>query len=131
MGCRILRQMQLAPHSPFLSAVFSDFSLAFAKYLEASRVDNQVGDMPLVGLPIGHFHCSDSFADKTAVRCAQRHIHQYEQRVELSLSGLQSEVENPLEHQEGADDLVSVKLAAAHDCRGDTSCSWPRHQLRR
>ncbi len=29
-----------------------------------------------------------------------------------SLSGPQSEVENPLEHQEGTDGLVSVKLAA-------------------
>ena len=32
----VYRQMQLAPDSPFLSAVFSDLPLAFPKYLEAS-----------------------------------------------------------------------------------------------
>lgn len=55
--------MQLAPHSPFLGAVFSDLPLAFTKYLQAGRVDNQVGDTPLGGLSIGHFHCASALAD--------------------------------------------------------------------
>ena len=50
---QIYRQMQLAPHSPLLGAMFSDLSLAFTKYLQTSRVDNQVSDTPLGGLPIG------------------------------------------------------------------------------
>ncbi len=49
VGCRVYRQMQLAPDSALLSAVLSDFPLALPKYLEASRVDNQVGDTPLWG----------------------------------------------------------------------------------
>ena len=60
---RVYRQMQLAPDSPRLSAVFSDLPLAFARYLEASRVDNQVGDTSLTGLPIGHCHLEGSLAD--------------------------------------------------------------------
>ena len=34
VGHRIYRQMQLAPDSPFLSAVFSDLPLAFTKHLQ-------------------------------------------------------------------------------------------------
>lgn len=30
----VYRQMQLAPHSPFLGAVFSDLPFAFPKYLQ-------------------------------------------------------------------------------------------------
>ncbi len=47
------------------------------------------------------------------VRCAQWHIHQLEQGIEYPLSHPRHEVENPLEHQEGTDGLVSVKQATA------------------
>ncbi len=52
VGHRVYRQMQLAPDSPLLRAVFSDLPLAFIKHLQASRVDNQVGDTSLGGLSI-------------------------------------------------------------------------------
>lgn len=34
VGHRVYRKMQLAPDSPFLSAVFSDLPLAFTKHLQ-------------------------------------------------------------------------------------------------
>ncbi|OSM54159.1 hypothetical protein WH06_00665 [Aeromonas salmonicida subsp. salmonicida] len=74
------RQIQLAPHLPLFGAVFP---FAFTKYLKTSRIDNHVGDIPLGGLPIGHFHRADSLADSySSVHTAQRHIHQLEQGVE-------------------------------------------------
>jgi len=64
-------------------------------------------------LPVDHCHRAGPLADTAIVRCAQRHIHHLEQGVEWSLSSPQSEAENPLEHQEGTDGLVSVKRATA------------------
>ena len=40
VGQRIYRQMQLAPDSPLLRAVFSDLPRAFPKYIEANRIYN-------------------------------------------------------------------------------------------
>ena len=54
VGHRVYRQMLSVPDSPFLGAVFSDFPLEFTNYLQACRVDNQVYDVPLGRLPIGH-----------------------------------------------------------------------------
>ncbi len=67
VGHRVYRQVQLAPDSPYLSAMFSDLPLAFTKHLQASQVDNQVGDLPLAGLPIGHCHRAGPFADTTVI----------------------------------------------------------------
>ena len=46
---RVHRQMRLAPDSPLFCHVFHDVPLSFTKYLQAGRVDNQVGDVPLIG----------------------------------------------------------------------------------
>ncbi len=77
---RVYRQMQLAPDSPFLGAVFSDF---------------------LWGLSISHRHRAGPLAYTTVIGGTKRHVHQLEQGVESSQAGPQSEVKNPLEHQEG------------------------------
>lgn len=45
--------MQLAPDTALFGAVFPDLPLAFPKYLEARRIDSQVGDTPFLWLPIG------------------------------------------------------------------------------
>ncbi len=82
VGHRVYRQMQLAPHSPLLGAVFSDLPLAFTKYLQARRIDNQVSDAPLRGLSISHRHRACSLADTALIGGTKRYVHQLEQGVE-------------------------------------------------
>lgn len=82
VGHQVYRQVQLALDSPLLLAVFSDLLIAFTKHLQASRVDNQVGDAPLAGLPIGHYHRAGPFADTTVIGGTKWYVHQLEQGVE-------------------------------------------------
>ncbi len=109
MGHRVYRQMRLASDPPLLSAVFSALPLAFTKHLQTRRVDNQVGDAPLAGLPIGcgtvcwHSYSQVCTTAHSSTRAGSRVVPGWPQ----------SEVENPLEHQGSTDGLVSVKQAAA------------------
>jgi len=50
VGHRVYCQIPLAPDSPFLGAVFSDFPLALAKHLQTCRADNLIG-VELVAIP--------------------------------------------------------------------------------
>lgn len=77
--------MQLAPDPTLLFAVLVYFPLAFTKYFQTGRADNQVGDLALGWLSVSHLEQVDTLADASGFERMLRYIYQHKQRVEQAL----------------------------------------------
>lgn len=93
MGCGIHRQVELAPHSSLLLAVFANFPFAFAIDLEAGGINDQVSHRALAGEAVLDVDGLGPLADTAVVRRQQRHRHQLEQRVNEAFQGSQRQLE--------------------------------------
>lgn len=108
VGHWVYRQMQLAPHSPLLLAVFTNFPFAFAIDFEAGGINDQVSHRALAGEAVIDVDGLGPLADTVVVRRLQRHRHQLEQRVNEAFQGSQRQLEQAFYHQGCLNGCVTV-----------------------